>query len=82
MTSRWATARRPPPSARWPSSTTCSSRLGQEHPGATLDDVDVDAVERRSGDGRPTTCAACATSRPSLRRQGWLQRAAGGGERR
>ena len=37
-------------------------QLGQEHPGATLDDVDVEAVERHArAAAPPTTCAGCAS---------------------
>ncbi|GAB3685097.1 vWA domain-containing protein [Angustibacter aerolatus] len=55
-------------------------QLGQEHPGATLDDVDVDAVERQLGRRAADDVRRLRDLEAELRRQGWLQRAAGGGE--
>ncbi|GAA0444949.1 hypothetical protein GCM10009531_39670 [Actinoplanes capillaceus] len=53
-------------------------QLGQDHPGATLDDVDVEAVERQLGRGCGSWSASCAaragssatrTASPSPRRR-------------
>ena len=52
-------------------------QLGQEHPGATLDDVDVETV--RAGarpSAPPRTCAALQQLERELERQGWLIRGA------
>lgn len=47
-------------------------QLGQEHPGATLDDVDVAAVERQLGRGAADDVRRLAELESELRRQGWL----------
>ncbi len=49
-------------------------QLGQEHAGATLDDVDVAAVERRLGRGAADDVRRLAELESELRRQGWLTR--------
>ncbi|GAA4982607.1 VWA domain-containing protein [Kineococcus glutinatus] len=46
--------------------------LGQEHPGATLDDVDVEAVERRLGRGAADDVRRLRELERELQRQGWL----------
>ena len=68
---RSATARRP---ARWrrsATSTTCSTSSARSIPGATLDDVDVEAVERPLGrsaadDVRPAAGAGAGAAPPGL----------------
>jgi uncharacterized protein with von Willebrand factor type A (vWA) domain len=52
-------------------------QLGQQHPGATLDDVDVEAVERALGSAAATDVRALRELERELERQGWLSR---GGE--
>jgi uncharacterized protein with von Willebrand factor type A (vWA) domain len=52
-------------------------QLGQEHPGATLDDIDVEAVERILGRGAAGDVRRLQELERELRRQGWLAR---GGE--
>ncbi len=47
-------------------------QLGQEHPGATLDDVDVQAVERHLGRGAADDVRRLAELERELRRQGWV----------
>lgn len=47
-------------------------QLGQEHPGATLDDVDVAAVERQLGRGAADDVRRLAELERELRRQGWV----------
>lgn len=47
-------------------------QLGQEHPGATLDDVDVDAVERQLGRGAADDVRRLRELERELRRQGWV----------
>jgi len=47
-------------------------QLGQEHPGATLDDVDVDAVERQLGRRAADDVRRLAELERELRRQGWV----------
>ena len=47
-------------------------QLGQEHPGATLDDVDVTAVERQLGRGAADDVRRLAELERELRRQGWV----------
>src|SRR5690349_10437617 len=47
-------------------------QLGQEHPGATLDDVDVEAVERQLGRGAADDVRRLRELERELRRQGWL----------
>ncbi|GIF03364.1 vWA domain-containing protein [Actinoplanes siamensis] len=49
-------------------------QLGQEHPGATLDDVDVDAVERQLGRSAADDLRRLRELERELRRQGWVQR--------
>jgi len=46
-------------------------QLGQEHAGATLDDIDVETVERSSARTRGRRPGAAGTER-ELERQGWL----------
>jgi uncharacterized protein with von Willebrand factor type A (vWA) domain len=53
-------------------------QLGQEHPGATLDDIDVDSVERSLGRGAADDVRRLRELERELRRQGWLT---GAGER-
>jgi uncharacterized protein with von Willebrand factor type A (vWA) domain len=47
-------------------------QLGQEHPGATLDDVDVEAVSRHLGRGAADDVRRLAELERELRRQGWV----------
>ncbi|BCY12251.1 VWA domain-containing protein [Actinoplanes sp. L3-i22] len=49
-------------------------QLGQEHPGATLDDVDVDAVERQLGRSAADDLRRLRELERELRRQGWVER--------
>ncbi len=49
-------------------------QLGQEHPGATLDDVDVEAVERQLGRAAADDLRRLRELERELRRQGWLTR--------
>ena len=49
-------------------------QLGQEHPGATLDDVDVDAVSRTLGRGAADDVRRLQELERELRRQGWVVR--------
>jgi len=53
-------------------------QLGQEHPGATLDDVDVEAVERQLGRGAADDVRKLRELERELRRQGWVTRDADG----
>jgi uncharacterized protein with von Willebrand factor type A (vWA) domain len=53
-------------------------QLGQEHPGATLDDVDVEAVARQLGRGAADEVRRLQELERELRRQGWLERGADG----
>jgi len=53
-------------------------QLGQEHPGATLDDVDVDAVERNLGRSAADDVRRLQELERELRRQGWVSRDADG----
>ncbi|SDS25108.1 vWA domain-containing protein [Actinoplanes derwentensis] len=53
-------------------------QLGQDHPGATLDDVDVEAVERQLGRGAADDLRRLRELERELRRQGWVQRDADG----
>ncbi|WP_460461508.1 VWA domain-containing protein, partial [Angustibacter peucedani] len=48
-------------------------QLGQQHPGATLDDVDLDAVERQLGRTAADDVRRLQQLERELRRQGWLQ---------
>ncbi|GLW27917.1 vWA domain-containing protein [Actinoplanes regularis] len=49
-------------------------QLGQEHPGATLDDVDVQAVERQLGRSAADDLRRLRELERELRRQGWVER--------
>ncbi|MDP9796579.1 uncharacterized protein with von Willebrand factor type A (vWA) domain [Catenuloplanes nepalensis] len=49
-------------------------QLGQDHPGATLDDVDVEAVERQLGRSAADDVRRLRDLERELRRQGWVQR--------
>jgi uncharacterized protein with von Willebrand factor type A (vWA) domain len=53
-------------------------QLGQEHPGATLDDVDVEAVERLLGRDAAVDVRRLRELERELRRQGWVTRDAEG----
>ncbi|GIH17647.1 vWA domain-containing protein [Rugosimonospora africana] len=53
-------------------------QLGQEHPGATLDDVDVEAVERLLGREAGADVRRLRELERELRRQGWVTRGAEG----
>jgi uncharacterized protein with von Willebrand factor type A (vWA) domain len=53
-------------------------QLGQEHPGATLDDVDVETVERALGSAAAQDVRALQQLERELERQGWLVRGAEG----
>jgi uncharacterized protein with von Willebrand factor type A (vWA) domain len=53
-------------------------QLGQDHPGATLDDVDVEAVERHLGRDAGTDLRRLRELERELRRQGWLTMGPGG----
>ncbi len=48
------------------------NQLGQEHPGATLDDVDVEAVERQLGRAAADDVRRLRELERELRRQGWV----------
>ena len=52
--------------------------LGQEHPGATLDDIDVESVERTLGRTAADELSRIRDLERELRRQGWVTRAADG----
>ncbi len=52
-------------------------QLGQEHAGASLDDVDVETVERTLGSGAAADVQALQELERELERQGWLTRADG-----
>jgi uncharacterized protein with von Willebrand factor type A (vWA) domain len=49
-------------------------QLGQEHPGATLDDVDVEAVQRHLGREAADDVRRLRELERQLREQGWLTR--------
>jgi uncharacterized protein with von Willebrand factor type A (vWA) domain len=49
-------------------------QLGQEHPGATLDDVDVEAVERQLGRSAADDVRRLRELERELRKQGWVTR--------
>jgi uncharacterized protein with von Willebrand factor type A (vWA) domain len=49
-------------------------QLGQEHPGATLDDVDVEAVERQLGRPAADDVRRLRELERQLREQGWVTR--------
>jgi uncharacterized protein with von Willebrand factor type A (vWA) domain len=53
-------------------------QLGQEHPGATLDDVDVEAVERQLGRSAADDVRRLQQLERELLRQGWVTRDADG----
>jgi uncharacterized protein with von Willebrand factor type A (vWA) domain len=53
-------------------------QLGQEHPGATLDDIDVEAVSRSLGRQAADDVRMLQELERELRRQGWVQRTAEG----
>ena len=52
--------------------------LGQEHPGASVDDVDVEAVERNLGRAAADSLSRVRELERELRRQGWVTRARDG----
>jgi uncharacterized protein with von Willebrand factor type A (vWA) domain len=51
-----------------------AEQLGQDYPGASLDDVDVEAIERQLGTEATTDVQALRELERELRRQGWLAR--------
>jgi uncharacterized protein with von Willebrand factor type A (vWA) domain len=51
-----------------------AEQLGQDYPGASLDDVDVEAIERQLGTEAGVDVAALRELERELRRQGWLAR--------
>jgi uncharacterized protein with von Willebrand factor type A (vWA) domain len=51
-----------------------ADQLGQDYPGASLDDVDVEAIERQLGTGATADVQALRELERELRRQGWLAR--------
>jgi uncharacterized protein with von Willebrand factor type A (vWA) domain len=53
-------------------------QLGQEHPGATLDDIDVDTVERNLGREAADEVRRLRELERELRRQGWVSRTGDG----
>ena len=53
-------------------------QLGQEHPGATLDDVDVQIVERQLGRSAADDVRRLRQLERELQRQGWVTRDSGG----
>jgi uncharacterized protein with von Willebrand factor type A (vWA) domain len=53
-------------------------QLGQEHPGATLDDIDVESVQRTLGRGAADDVRRLQELERELRRQGWVSRGADG----
>jgi uncharacterized protein with von Willebrand factor type A (vWA) domain len=53
-------------------------QLGQEHPGATLDDIDVEMVERQLGRGAADDVRRLRELERELSRQGWIGRDAEG----
>jgi uncharacterized protein with von Willebrand factor type A (vWA) domain len=53
-------------------------QLGQEHPGATLDDIDVESVSRNLGRDAADDVRRLRELERELRRQGWLTRGADG----
>ncbi len=52
-------------------------QLSQDHAGATLDDIDVETVERTLGGGAAADVQALQQLERELERQGWLTRADG-----
>ncbi|SDQ47255.1 VWA domain-containing protein [Quadrisphaera sp. DSM 44207] len=55
-----------------------ADQLAQDGPGSTLDDVDVEAVERQLGPGAAADVEALKELERELRRQGWLSGASSG----
>ncbi|GAA5005568.1 vWA domain-containing protein [Actinopolymorpha pittospori] len=55
-----------------------SEQLGQEHPGATLDDVDVEALERQLGSEAAIDMRALRDLERELERQGYVARGSDG----
>ena len=55
-----------------------ADQLAQDYPGASLDDVDVEAVERQLGAGTAADVEALQQLERELRRQGWVTRGASG----
>jgi uncharacterized protein with von Willebrand factor type A (vWA) domain len=53
-------------------------QLGQDHPGATLDDIDVETVERALGSSAAQDVRALQQLERELERQGWLVRGSDG----
>jgi uncharacterized protein with von Willebrand factor type A (vWA) domain len=53
-------------------------QLGQNHPGATLDDIDVETVERTLGSSAAQDVRALQQLERELERQGWLVRGSEG----
>jgi uncharacterized protein with von Willebrand factor type A (vWA) domain len=53
-------------------------QLGQDHPGATLDDIDVEAVERNLGRDAADDVRRLRDLERELRRQGWVTRGGDG----
>jgi uncharacterized protein with von Willebrand factor type A (vWA) domain len=53
-------------------------QLGQEHPGATLDDIDAAAVDRQLGRAAADDVRRLRELERELRRQGWLTRGTDG----
>jgi uncharacterized protein with von Willebrand factor type A (vWA) domain len=53
-------------------------QLGQDHPGATLDDIDVETVERALGPSAAQDVRALQQLERELERQGWLVRGSDG----
>jgi uncharacterized protein with von Willebrand factor type A (vWA) domain len=49
-------------------------QLGQDHPGATLDDIDVETVERALGQGAAQDVVRLQQLERELERQGWVTR--------
>ena len=76
--SRWATATRSARSPTSPTSRRSSAQLGQEHPGATLDDVDVDALERQLAPSAAADLRALRDLERELERQGYVTRGSDG----
>ncbi len=55
-----------------------ADQLAQDYPGASLDDVDVEAVERQLGPGTAADVEALQQLERELRRQGWVSRGTDG----
>jgi uncharacterized protein with von Willebrand factor type A (vWA) domain len=53
-------------------------QLGQDYPGATLDDIDVEAVQRQLGRGAADDVRQLRELERELRRQGWITRGTDG----